>query len=174
MNGLVHFYYGYGKGKTTAAFGLALRACGRGRKVLAAQFLKNNDSGELTAMKGQSLFTLLQGEPVRKFLFAMTDEERRRTLADQRELFERTAAELGNAGFDMVMLDELGDLVGTGAVTHGDVEALIESNAGRAEIVITGHEADEKLIELADYVTEMKKIKHPYDKGVKSRAGIED
>lgn len=174
QKGLVHLYFGDGKGKTTAAMGLGLRAYGRGKKVLLVQFLKNYDSGEIIAVENLSdSFRILKGEPVKKFMGSMTEAEKDTTVRSQRQMF-RNAMEVNNAEkFDLIIFDELVDAVNLGIVEMSELENFIRTKSDDLEVVITGHCPKQDFFELCDYVTEMRKIKHPYDRGVFARIGIE-
>ncbi len=174
QKGLVHLYFGDGKGKTTAAVGLGLRAYGRGKKVLLVQFLKNYDSGEILALENlNDSFRILKGEPVKKFMGSMTETEKETTIQLQQQMFTN-ALEMNTAEkFDLIIFDELVDAVNLGIVSMNQIENFIKTKADDLEVVITGHCPKQELFELCDYITEMKKIKHPYDQGVFARIGIE-
>lgn len=168
--GLVHIYFGDGKGKTTAALGLALRALGDGFRVCVCQFLKSAKSGETEALKRFESAVLLRAEERSgKFLWQMNENERAECLARQRELLERAAA----TEADLYVLDEALDAVQVGAFSLDALLERTEALRERAEIVITGHEAPEALLSKADYITRMQKLRHPYDHGVRARRGIE-
>ena len=102
--GLIHIYCGDGKGKTTAAVGLCVRAQGRGRKCLWTSFLKDYDSGEFI---GQTPFTLYQGEPVRQFVFTMTEEQKQATANEHTPRLKTVFAKAAQEGFDLLVLDEV-------------------------------------------------------------------
>ena len=170
---LLHLYMGDGKGKTTAAMGLALRALGQGQRVLVAQFLKDGRSGELNALRSLPGAHVAAVEPIGKFVFRMTPEEkaeaRERQCAEARRLAELVAEEQP----DLVVLDELALAMHMGMVSEADGWALIEAGLTAGEVAVTGRSAPEKLIDRADYVSEVVKRRHPYDKGVQARKGIE-
>ena len=170
----VHLYYGDGKGKTTAALGLGLRAWGRGKRVLLAQFLKGFNSGEILALEhlGEN-FCVLQDEPIKKFVFSMSEDEKAAAARVQRRIFARAAQGGAEGRYDMFLFDELVDAINLGMVPFDEVRDFIRKNIGRSEIVITGHRPQPELLELCDYVTEMKKIRHPYDQGIPARIGVE-
>jgi cob(I)alamin adenosyltransferase len=175
--GLVQIYTGDGKGKTTAAFGLAVRAAGRGNKVLIYQFLKP-PSLEL----GERMGVERSGLPIRwEALEAKWDlsgslrneQDRVQARAAARDaLIKLTESAVGGA-YDVMILDELVFCVATGLAALEDVRRLVEQRAPGVELVLTGRGATPELIELADLVTEMKKIKHPFDRGVGARPGID-
>lgn len=174
-HGLVHLYTGDGKGKTTAALGLALRALGRDRKVAIVQFLKRTSvkTGELVfAEKTDSPLTIQQFGASR---FATREEQQ--AVEGGGQTVERgwqVARELVTGGeHDLVVLDEVTHLVKNGQIALSDLINLIKSKAPSVELVLTGRYAAPELIEVCDYVTEMKEIKHPYRNGVRARAGTE-
>ena len=162
---MIHLYHGDGKGKTTAAMGLALRMAGRGRPVVIAQFLKGADSGERLALARLPQVTLLPVPEKLKFLFAMTEEERRQEARRAQELL----AQAGQAA--AVVLDEVCDGVNAGLLPLADLLALLDG--ARAEVVLTGRDPAPELTERADYITHFQKEKHPYDRGVPARCGVE-
>ncbi|MCL4472765.1 MAG: cob(I)yrinic acid a,c-diamide adenosyltransferase [Actinobacteria bacterium] len=177
--GLVHLYTGNGKGKTTAALGLALRALGRDRKVAVIQFLKRT-----TVMTGEMVFAEKMGGPkggpltIRQFgasRFATREEklaveESGQTVARGWEI----ARDLVMRGdHDLVVLDEITHVVKNGQIPLPDLIDLIRRKAPSVELVLTGRYAPPELLEVCDYVTEMKEIKHPYHNGVRAREGTE-
>lgn len=175
--GLVQVYTGDGKGKTTAALGLALRAAGRGNKVLIYQFLKP-PSLEL----GERLAVERSGLPIRvEAMEARWDVSR--SLHDEREVAGAKAAvnealarlaELATKKvYDVLILDEIVFCLSQGLARFEDVQRLIEQRDPAVELILTGRGATTELIALADVVTEMKKIKHPFDRGVRARPGID-
>ena len=169
---MTHVYCGDGKGKTTCAMGLALRCAGRGGRVTVAQFLKNGDSGERYALKDMERVALLPVAEVTKFVFQMTDEEKRQLAEKMAALFEQATGMVRRGECDMLVLDELCSAITTGMVSLDTVISFLDEEHG-AEIVITGRDPAQALIDRADYVTEMRKVKHPYDKGQPQRKGVE-
>lgn len=171
--GLVHLYFGNGKGKTTAAIGLGIRACGRGKKILLAQFLKSNDSGEILALKCNDAFKILKDKPIKKFIPYMSDKEKTEAFICQNRLFKTVTEEISTESFDLVILDEIVDALNLEIISFEDLKDFLNNRPLHLEVVMTGHNPKEEIFELCDYVTEIKKIKHPYDKGVQGRIGIE-
>ena len=168
---MIHIYCGDGKGKTTAAMGLALRAAGHGRRVVIAQFLKNGKSGERTALSALPAVEMLPAPEVVKFTFQMTEEERRQEAERQSELLE--AAFRAAEGADLLVLDELCAALSAGMVVLSRVLALLDSRPEGLEVVITGRDPSPELLERAGYITEMVKRRHPFDRGVQAREGVE-
>lgn len=171
--GLIHLYTGEGKGKTTAALGLALRAAGQGIPVVILQFLKGRPTGELASLERIPSITLLRGEEGLGFASAMTPDQRERCGKRHDEMLRRGLAAAREGRCGLLILDEV-----TGALRHGLLEeaplrAYLRDPAPGVELVLTGRNPPDWLLDRADYVTEMKKIRHPYDKGVAAREGIE-
>ena len=168
---MIHLYCGDGKGKTTAAFGLALRCAGRGMGVVVAQFLKSEDSGERTALSALPQVTLLPLPERVKFSFQLSPEEReaeaRRSLGLLREA-ERLAAQ---PGCGLLVLDEVCAALSSGLLPLPQLLPLLERPP--CELVLTGRNPPQPLLDRADYITEMQKIRHPFDQGLPARAGIE-
>lgn len=167
--GFFHIYTGCGKGKTTAAFGLALRAAGRGKRVFIGQFLKHDYSGEtLLLSRLGSVSHELFGIP-RSVYDPTTDADR---VAAGRGL-ARAQEVLRSDSFDLVILDELNVAVSRGLVPVEQVLDLVSSRSPDCELVITGRDAHPSLVAAADLVTEMRPVKHYIDKGIAAREGIE-
>lgn len=169
--GKIHLYFGYGKGKTTAAMGLCLRAAGAGKRVLIYQFLKDNTSNERNVLKTISNLTCLEGLSHEKFIWDMTEEEKK----DKNIFYKKKLEQIRQMEpeYDVIFLDELLDTVSYGILEEEVLLQYMKEKADQTELIITGHEKHEKVIDLADYVTEMKKIKHPFDEGCTEREGIE-
>ena len=170
--GLIHIYCGDGKGKTTAAVGLALRCAGGSGRVLFYQFLKDGTSGEICLLSGIDGITVFNGYRCNKFSFKMTDEEKQAAKAAYTKDIDAIKSRLSD-GFELLVLDEVLHAVNRGFLDISVLTELIKNKPTGLEIVMTGREPASELIELADYVTEMKKIKHPFDSGIKARKLIE-
>ncbi|MCE5250072.1 cob(I)yrinic acid a,c-diamide adenosyltransferase [bacterium] len=170
MKGYIQVYTGDGKGKTTAALGLALRAAGAGLKVFVAQFGKGRECGE-----NRALDRLGDSVAVRRY-----GSGRFITEAPGSEDIHRAAEGLGEArdilvsgDYDLVILDEANVAVHLGLFSADDLLDVMNAKPGQVELVITGRDADPRVIERADLVTEMRMVKHYYSRGVKARRGIE-
>ena len=173
MNGLIHIYCGDGKGKTTASMGLALRAAGADKKVLICQFLKSSESSELKSLQHIEGIGVLKGAETNKFVFNMSDIEKLK-YSDKCKQQLRRAFDLANAEeYDMLVLDELCAAVSLGMLNEDELLIELKNKNDALEVVVTGRDPSPKLVEIADYVSEIKKVKHPYDKGVPARKGIE-
>lgn len=168
---MIHLYHGNGKGKTTAAMGLALRMAGRGRPVVIAQFLKGADSGERPALARLPQVTLLPVPERVKFLFAMTEEERQQEARRARELLARAKQAAADPNCGLVVLDEVCDGVNAGLLPLAELLSLLD--CAKAEVVLTGRDPAPELIARADYVTRFQKEKHPFDRGIPARTGVE-
>ena len=186
--GMVHLYYGKGKGKTTAAAGLAIRALGHGIKVTFVQFLKDGTSGELAPLR-EAGAKIVSGRPGTKFTFLMTEEEKEETtlwndrmleeiISSKASSFEAVSPEIISSGAisserSLLILDELCAAVSTGLVSRELAKKAVLNRPENCEVVMTGREPEAWMKEAADYITEMKCEKHPYSGGITARAGIE-
>ncbi len=172
--GLTHIYTGDGKGKTTAAMGLALRALGAGHTVRIFQFCKSQPSGELVSLEKLAPGILRRADcEIKKFSWDMTAEEKAVWTEAQQALFDDACDAACDRHVDMVILDEALGAVSGGAIDPGQLAYLMGHKYRGTELVMTGRSAPAKLCELADYVTEMRLVKHPYAQGVHARKGIE-
>lgn len=170
ISGMVHVYTGNGKGKTTAALGLALRAVGHGKKVYILQFMKGWETGEKKAALMLPLLTMKQFG--RKKLLKMGNVEKKDgELAKKGMELAREIIKQGKC--DLLILDEANVALAFGLIKKEELIELIKSKPRNMELVITGRYAKKEIVKMADIVTEMKEIKHPYKKGVAARKGIE-
>lgn len=173
MAGLIHIYCGENKGKTTASVGLSVRAAGAGKKVLFTQYLKRGDSAELKSLALiPGIKTMVCHKPY-GFIWTMSAEEKAAARADFSGLFEEAAGLAEAEAYDLLVLDEILGAIACEMVPEEAVLDFLKNKPENLEVVLTGRDPSEALIELADYVTEMKKIKHPFDQGVQARYGIE-
>lgn len=191
MNGLVHIYCGDGKGKTTAAVGLAVRAAGCGVPVLIARFLKTDNSGEVGTLGNIPGIRVLPCTREFGFTWNMDEGQRREAreyysgqfsvawesacaLAEGRR--EAPGIEAGTAPDTpraLLVLDEIMAAVSGGFVSGETLLEALDTKPEGLEVVLTGRNPSEALIKRADYVTEMRAVKHPYDNGISARKGIE-
>ena len=175
MSGLVHMYTGDGKGKTTASIGLGLRAWGRGMKVLMIQFLKGMVSGEMIAAeKLGPTFTINPGTAMKKFTWEMNEAELKEASLAQQGQFEYALEEINSDRWDLIILDEIMAAIHADMIAVENVLELIENKPDKLELVLTGRNAPEALIEKADYVSRIDGVKHPFNRGIHSRLGIEE
>ena len=158
---MIHVYHGDGKGKTTAAMGLALRMLAVGRRVVVVQFLKDGESGESRLLAEHFGVPVFAGKVSDKFTWSMTSEE----LAATCELHDRNLAsalaELEGAQEGLLVLDE------------ALVDRALDMSARGVEVALTGRVPSRKIVEKADYITEMRCEKHPYEQGMCAREGVE-
>ena len=166
---MVHIYTGDGKGKTTCAMGLAARCVGRNLKAAIFQFLKTPDSGEVICL--QDKIDFFHHDRTFGFLFQMSDEEKKEVEASVRRLW--TTAQQVCSNYDLIVLDEVMATISYGFVSLDELISFLKDKKKTTEIVLTGRDAPMQLVELADYVSEIKMIKHPFEQGTASRAGIE-
>jgi cob(I)alamin adenosyltransferase len=167
--GYIQVYTGNGKGKTTAAIGLAVRAAGAGLKVFIAQFIKTKRCSEHKALdRLKDLITVKQyGTGFLK------KKDQTKAIEAAQKGFEEVKSIIASKTYDMVVLDEINVAIHHNLLNVEDIVDMLNSRPSNMEVVLTGRYADEKIIEIADLVTEMKEIKHYYKKGVKARKGIE-
>lgn len=173
MFGLIHIYCGDGKGKTTAAVGLAVRCAGRGNKVLLVQFLKSRDSGELYSLAKLPDIEIMRGKESKKFTFQMNEEEKHALLIEHNKMFEQVLAKIKNGGYSLLILDEVIGALNAKVFEMPNLIEFLRHKPENLEVVLTGRNPAPELVEIADYVSEMRKVKHPMDKGIMAREGIE-
>lgn len=175
--GLVQIYTGDGKGKTTAAFGLALRAAGHGNKVLIYQFLKppTVDTGERATLKLGASGIRIEALDLPWDMAASWADKKAviQMQAAVRQVLEKMTETAEKRFYDVLVLDEIVFCLSKGLAELEDVKNLIHRKDPAVEIVLTGRGATEELMELADLVTEMRDVKHPLDNGMPARRGIE-
>ena len=164
---MLHIYTGEGKGKTTAAMGLALRAIGHGRKVVILQLLKSGTSGELMPLTKLGA-TVISGKSGCKFVSAMTPEEKQET----RKMHDEHLRSVIGMTFDLLVLDEACAALKYDLVDPELIRQAISQKSER-EIVLTGRDPAQFLLDAADYITDMVCVRHPYERGISAREGIE-
>lgn len=171
--GLVIVYTGEGKGKTTAALGLMLRACGYNKKCLMVQFGKAWFSGELVGIKklGPNVKIIQGGKGFLGILGSKVSKSEHKKAAS--EAFDILYKEVISGKWDIVVADEIVGAVSSKVLSLTKLLQLIEAKDDRMDLVLTGHYAPKELVEKADLVTEMKDIKHPYQKGILAKKGID-
>ncbi|NLM10434.1 MAG: cob(I)yrinic acid a,c-diamide adenosyltransferase [Clostridiaceae bacterium] len=173
--GMIHLYIGNGKGKTTAAIGMAIRALGWNMNVLFAQFLKTTSTGERNILDNFPekllFFRLIQRHS--KFLWNMTEKELSETKEDILRGWRKIRTEIFSGNYDIVILDEILDCIQCDLLDLREVLKDISERPAKVEIVCTGRDAPKDFYEAADYITKMGSLKHPYDRGIKARCGIE-
>lgn len=171
--GLIHIYCGDGKGKTTTGMGLSARAAGYGLRVLIYQFMKDNSTSERKVLKLSENITILDGLPQEKFSFRMTPEEkeeRKTYYENQLRAVTRKAAE---EDYDVLFLDEVIYTIRAGLLDEALLLDFLKNKPPYLEVILTGQDPSPELLGMADYVSEIRKIRHPFDQGVRARGGIE-
>ncbi len=171
--GYIHIYCGDGKGKTSAALGLAVRAAGRGKKVLIVRFLKNENSGEVPALRKIPGITVTPCDREFGFVFRMNEEKRAEAASYYRQMFEQACREAEEGEYDILILDEIMAACNYEMVPEADLTAFLKDRPQRLEVVLTGREPSGRLLDLADYVSEIRMRKHPFERGIPAREGIE-
>ncbi len=169
--GRIHIYFGDGKGKTTAAVGQAVRAAGHGFRVLFFQFLKDNSSNERKILEQISNITCLPGREQVKFVSRMNGDEKAELLHYNNKALDEIVKFC--SPFDLLVMDEALCAVGLKVLSEEKLISFLQHKPRGLEIVLTGHQVSDRMKEIADYATEMHKIKHPYDLGKLAREGIE-
>ena len=173
MTGLIHIYHGDGKGKTTCAMGLALRCAAQGQPVVIAQFLKDGTSGECRMLARLDNVTLLAANPSGKFTFAMNDAEKQQTRDALARTFQAAVDFAKREQARMLVLDEVCGAISTGMLPEQAVLDFLDHKPDGLEVVLTGRNPSDALQSRADYISEICKRRHPYDKGIAAREGIE-
>lgn len=172
--GLIHIYCGNGKGKTTTGMGLCARAAGYGYKVLIYQFMKDNSTSERCVLGLCDNITLMEGLSQEKFSFQMTEEEKAEHKAFYESQFKMITRKAVEEHYDVLFLDETVYTIHEGLLCEELVLDFLKNKPEHLEVILTGQHPSQALIDAADYVSEIQKIKHPYDKGMPSRKGIEN
>lgn len=173
LNGQIHVYYGDGKGKTTCAVGLGVRACGSGKRVLLVQFLKGEHSGERDVLRQMANFTVMDVPQNIKFTFQMSEAELAQTAALCEDMLRQAMDAARREDCDLLILDEVFGALSCKLINMDTLLGFMRNKPAKLELVLTGRDPSQEFLDLADYATEMKKVRHPYDKGMQARKGIE-
>ena len=174
MDGLVHIYTGNGKGKTTAALGLGIRAYGAGLNVIMVQFLKGSETGELKVIEQLSpRFKLIRQEKIKGFIWNMNEEEKKELKSAVDNIFNSALEASVSGEWDMLIMDEMMGALSNGLISLEELVSLIRNKSEGLEVILTGRNAPKELIDLADYVSEIHPVKHPLERGIPARKGIE-
>ena len=171
--GLVHIYCGNGKGKTTTGMGLCTRAAGYGYRVLIYQFMKNNKTSERKILEAVDNITWIDGLDQEKFSFQMTEEEKAERRVFYGEQLKKVTKEAVDGDYDVLFLDESIYTIRAGLLDEQLLLDFLDHKPEKLEVILTGQGPDEELIKRADYVSEICMRKHPYEKGIPARPGIE-
>ena len=169
--GMIHIYCGDGKGKTTAAMGLSVRAAGSGLKVLIVQFFKDGTSSEFQILREVPNITVFTEKRNFGFFKFMKEEDKIVAKQAYQDLLQKAVAMAKDV--DILILDEIISTYNYEMIHRDTLVEFLKEKPRDLEVILTGRDPKEELLDLADYVTEMKKIKHPYDKNQPARLGIE-
>lgn len=168
---LIHMYYGDGKGKTTCSIGLAIRAAGSGMKVLFVQFMKGRDTSELRILENLENVQIFRNHKDLGFLNTMTMDQKESMKQMHQTTLEQVASIIERGDCDLLVLDELLSAYEYHLIDRDFILRILDER--KAEIVVTGVNRIEEILNRADYVTNFKMEKHPYTKGIMARRGIE-
>ena len=170
---MIQLYHGEGKGKTTAAVGGAVRAAGAGMRVVFGQFMKGNETAELEELKKISNIDILRSKENFGFYFQMTEEQKKRLTDIHNQILDkmRQLAEQGKC--DFLVMDELTYTINYNLIETETLYQFLEYNKDKIEIIITGRNPAPRLLDITDYDAEILCRKHPYERGIKARRGIE-
>lgn len=172
--GLIHLYCGDGKGKTTAAVGLSIRAAGNKKQVLFSQFMKDASSGEIGILQKLPGVKTLHGDIPKGFYTQMEDEQKAVFAMAQKKLLNQVIEEMTKLPKDsLIVLDEITYAYAWELIERDKLEGLLKNKPAGMEVVMTGRNPAQQLLDMADYITEMKCIRHPWEKKIAARAGIE-
>lgn len=170
---LMHLYYGDGKGKTTAAIGLAIRAAGNGKKVLFTQFMKGGRTGELEELQRIGNITILRSKKQFPFYRDMTPEQKKEQTDIHNRMLDTILTAIRQREYDLIVLDEITYPYQWKLIDEKKLQEIVLAAKGVAELVCTGRSPAAFFLEQADYVSEMKCVRHPFEKGIRAREGIE-
>lgn len=168
--GRIHIYAGNGKGKTTAAVGLAVRARGAGKRVIFFQFMKGRPSAEIPMLEALGIETFRDADKT-KFVFQMNDTEKSEYRASQNSLFRQAVEK--STDCDLLVVDELTSAVSSGMLAENEVLTFLDNKPHKLEVAVTGRDPSEELLRRAEYVSVIQCVRHPYENGVTAREGIE-
>lgn len=173
QTGLVHIYTGDGKGKTTAAVGLAIRAHAHGLRILLVQFLKNGLSGEVGVLRQLANVRVLSGQADMKFSNQMADDDKARTRHMHEHFFAEAVAAARHNELDLLIFDEAFGAIATDLLDADALYDFCRTKPAGLEVVLTGRNPESRFIDLADYVSEIQCRAHPYTRGILAREGID-
>lgn len=171
--GLIHIYCGNGKGKTTTGMGLCLRSAGYGFKTLIYQFMKDNTTSERHILKNIPNITILDGLQQEKFSFQMTPQEKKERITFYENQFHQIVKSCTEEQYQVLFLDEILYTIRAGLFDEELLYQFLKNKPPYLEVILTGQDPSQRLITLANYVSNICKVKHPYDDGLPARDGIE-
>ncbi len=167
----IHIYCGDGKGKTTACVGLAIRAVGANYNVIFVQFLKGMNTAEINILQNIPEIKIVKGDLTTKFTFQMNKQELEHTKLSHEKMLKTAIGLIDDDSKNMLILDEVLGAINTNTLEKQSVLNIIKNI--NAEVVLSGRQPAKEFVEIADYISEINKIKHPYDLGFDARKGIE-
>ncbi len=173
MRGLIHIYEGDGKGKTSAGVGLAVRCAGSGQKVLYTQFLKSGSSCELNILDQIDTICVERCEEKFGFVFQMSPETKEKAKCCYTEHLRKIIRQAKEGGYRLLVMDEMIASYNLEMIDREELLCFLKNKPEELEVVLTGRDPAPELVELADYVSRVQKIKHPFDQGIPARRGIE-
>lgn len=173
MEGLIHIYTGTGKGKTTAATGLAVRFAGSGGKVLFTQFLKNDNSSEVYILEQIANIKFLPSCSYFGFTHSMTPLIKEKARKHYTAYLEKIIDETLSGSYGLLVLDEIIAADNNGLIPHSQLTGFLKTKPDYLEIVLTGRNPSQDLLDISDYISDIRKIKHPFDRNIPARTGIE-
>lgn len=171
--GLIQIYTGDGKGKTTAALGQGIRSAGNGLKVYMVQFLKTYETGELKIIDQIDNFSVFRFESKKDFFWNLNDEQKKLLKKETDNAIKFISKTLSERECDVLILDEVFGSLKNKMIDKDELISILKNKPESVEVVLTGRDAPEEIMELADYVSEINMVKHPFEKGINSRKGIE-
>lgn len=171
--GLIHIYCGDGKGKTTASIGLSIRALGNNMRVHFVQLLKGSDTSELNALKLIPNLTIDRCNKDFGFTFSMDEKTKLDITNVHNEILLRCESLIQSNAIDVLVIDEFNSAYEYNLLDKSIADRIVFNKPSNLELILTGRNPNEKFIQVADYVSEIKSIKHPFDKGITARKGIE-
>jgi len=169
---MIHLYTGNGKGKTTAATGLAVRAAGCGKRVMFTQFMKGNESGELEILKMLENVTICRSVKNFGFYSTLSDAEKKELTSEHNRILDEILEMLKQERCDLVVMDEITYPVNWNLLDQEKLQQVL-SYGKQAELVLTGRSPKAFIMDAADYLTEMNAVRHPFEQGVPARKGVE-
>lgn len=173
LPGLIHLYCGEGKGKTTAALGLIVRASGAGYDVVIVQYFKSWDTSELLTLQGFPNVTVIHGELPHAFTWELSDMARHEIVEVHNRMFRKAVDSVKPDIPTLLVMDEIIGATSYAYIDSNMVLDYLRNKPDNVEVVMTGRNPLPEFVELADYVSDICKIKHPYDRGIFARKGIE-
>ena len=173
QTGYIHIYCGNGKGKTTCAMGLCTRAAGYGYKILIYQFMKDNKTCERKILEALDNVTFVDGLESEKFSFQMSPEEKDERKDYYESQFRKITKLAESGSYNILFMDELIYTIGAGLFDESILLDYLKNKPAGLEVILTGQNPSQSLIDAADYVSDIQKVKHPFDQGLHARRGIE-